>query len=201
MIKYNEFGEVLAVNGLITGHNFGTPLQDARPEKPEDNECYCEEKCTVTTAININLDAQPTKPGGSANFATGTVFISETVEIGVSSNKNYIIEHNLGYVPENILWFIERTDSLSSSSYLYGTRLAGFEYSSTSTYIYAMCLSKNSDDVKYKIYTVEDNASNVEGVRNAFSITDTTFNLVGETTYMRGAQYIPANSTVRWMAW
>ena len=63
MITYNEFGEVVAVNGIITGHNIGTPLQDATPEKPEDNDCYAEERCTITNACNTVLDAQPVGDG------------------------------------------------------------------------------------------------------------------------------------------
>lgn len=89
MITYNEFGEVVAVNGIITGHNIGTPMQDAKPEKPEDNECYAEERCTITNACNTVLDAQPKPSGGGAEIKTCTVrFIPHSFSDGWESFEN-----------------------------------------------------------------------------------------------------------------
>lgn len=81
-IKYNEFGEVISVNGIITGHHLGTPMQDATPDKPEDNELYATERNTVTRIPNSEetWENQPTPPGSSgcgASIETCTVTIAE----------------------------------------------------------------------------------------------------------------------------
>jgi hypothetical protein len=55
-IKYNEFGEVISVNGLTTGQHLGTPMQDAIAEKPEDNQAYSEELATITKCENTKVD-------------------------------------------------------------------------------------------------------------------------------------------------
>lgn len=57
-IKYNEWGEVVSVNGLTTGQHLGTPMQDALCT-PEDNAPYCEEHCTITRCCNTVEDLQP----------------------------------------------------------------------------------------------------------------------------------------------
>lgn len=60
-MKHNEFGEVISVNGLITGQRLGMPLQDATPANPEDNQPYATELNTKTRMANseINWDKQP----------------------------------------------------------------------------------------------------------------------------------------------
>ena len=59
MIKYNEFGEVISVNGIVTGQHLGAPMQDAIAEKPEDNKAYSTELSTVTRVANTIDDEQP----------------------------------------------------------------------------------------------------------------------------------------------
>lgn len=66
-INYNEFGEVISVNGITTGHHIGTPMQDAAAEKPEDNQAYGEELSTVTRVENVVEDEQPKPQGGGAS--------------------------------------------------------------------------------------------------------------------------------------
>ena len=67
-MKYNEFGEVISVNGLTTGQHLGTPLQDACPAKPEDNEPYAIAKQTVGNCENTPCDVQPTAKGGASSW-------------------------------------------------------------------------------------------------------------------------------------
>ena len=63
-IKYNEFGEVISVNGLTTGQHLGTPMQDALGTEQE-NAPYGEEVSTVTRAENNVEDKQPASGGTS----------------------------------------------------------------------------------------------------------------------------------------
>lgn len=67
-MKYNEFGEVISENGIITGQHLGTPMQDALAEKPEDNEPYAEERNTVTRISNSEdtWENQPESSSGSS---------------------------------------------------------------------------------------------------------------------------------------
>lgn len=66
-IKYNEFGEVISVNGLTTGQHLGAPMQDAKAEKPEDNQAYATQLNTVGRVENCIEDAQPAPVGGGGN--------------------------------------------------------------------------------------------------------------------------------------
>ena len=63
-IKFNDFGEVISVNGLTTGQHLGEPMQDAIAEKDSDNEAYGTQMNTVTRAANTVDDKQPTTSGG-----------------------------------------------------------------------------------------------------------------------------------------
>ena len=82
-IKYNEFGEVISVNGLTTGHHLGAPMQDAQAERPEDNEVYAIQHSTVTNCKNTIEDAKP-KPGGASswNDLEDKPFYEETTTVG-----------------------------------------------------------------------------------------------------------------------
>ena len=60
-IKYNEFGEVISVNGLTTGQHIGRPMQDAMAEKTEDNDVYATQHNTVTNCSNTVVNNQPRK--------------------------------------------------------------------------------------------------------------------------------------------
>ncbi len=82
-IKYNEFGEVISVNGLTTGQHLGAPMQDAQAERPEDNEVYATQSNTVTNCENTVEDAQPKPNGGgvtSWNDLTDKPFGTEITE-------------------------------------------------------------------------------------------------------------------------
>lgn len=61
--------EIKVVNGFVVGHHFGTPMQDATPAKPEDNEPYVAEKNTVThnTPPEEILEKQPVPMTGGAS--------------------------------------------------------------------------------------------------------------------------------------
>lgn len=71
-IKFNEFGEVISVNGITTGQHIGTPIQDALAELPEHNQAYSEEVFTVTSVENTIVDAQPTQPGSGSSGSGGS---------------------------------------------------------------------------------------------------------------------------------
>lgn len=58
-MKYNQFGEVVSVNGLTVGQHLGTPMQDALGSA-EDNAQYAIAKQTVTRNKNVIEDEQPT---------------------------------------------------------------------------------------------------------------------------------------------
>ena len=78
-IKYNEFGEVISVNGLTSGQHLGTPMQDALGSE-QDNQAYGEEKSTITRAENSVNDEQPTSGGSSKGLKlinTYTITIGE----------------------------------------------------------------------------------------------------------------------------
>ena len=70
-IKYNEFGEVISVNGITTGQHLGAPMQDAIAEKDSDNKAYATQVNTVTRVENCVDDAQPTAGGGSGGSGGG----------------------------------------------------------------------------------------------------------------------------------
>lgn len=109
-MRYNEFGEVISVNGLFTGHHLGTPLQDACPEKPEDNEPYAIAKQTIGNCKNTLCEVQPTPVGGidveilenlpvPLNFSGGNQTITAPDGTAV---KSAIIQKPDGLIPENI---------------------------------------------------------------------------------------------------
>jgi len=62
-IKYNQFGEVISVNGVTTGQRLGKPMQDAKPKKAEHNEAYAIAKKTVGNIKNVVDDKQPENIG------------------------------------------------------------------------------------------------------------------------------------------
>lgn len=105
-IKTNEFGEVISVNGITTGHHIGKPMQDAVPDRPEDNENYATELAVVTRNSNVNEDEQPMPTGGSGS-GSHYVIIDIDGKIKTSDGiydalKNYI--YNLDYVSVDVGW-------------------------------------------------------------------------------------------------
>lgn len=81
-IKYNEFGEVISVNGLTTGQHLGAPMQDAIAERPEDNEAYATERNTVTRNSNVNEDEQPnTAENAGGGSEVDAIFESSLVGV------------------------------------------------------------------------------------------------------------------------
>lgn len=75
-IKYNEFGEVISVNGITTGQHLGTPMQDAIGT-PEENKVYAEELATVTRCENTIDDNQPTHPTGPGSEVVDAVLYTK----------------------------------------------------------------------------------------------------------------------------
>ena len=68
-IKYNEFGEVISVNGLTTGHHLGAPMQDALGTE-EENSAYGTDLATIGSSENVVDDLQP-EQGGSGGGSGG----------------------------------------------------------------------------------------------------------------------------------
>ena len=113
-IKYNEFGEVISVNGITTGQHLGAPMQDAIAEKDSDNKAYATQVNTVTRAENCVDDAQPTAGGGSGGSGGGGMVIDfdnlpddkrafwesirEAVEAGIPVDGYYSASGGLGRV-------------------------------------------------------------------------------------------------------
>lgn len=85
-IKYNEFGEVISVNGLTTGHHIGAPMQDALGT-PDTNCAYAEEMATVTYCCNTIDDCQPTIPSGG-----GIIEVDELPTENIDPNAFYYLK-------------------------------------------------------------------------------------------------------------
>lgn len=82
-MKYNEFGEVISVNGITTGQHLGTPMQDAIGT-PEENSSYGVELSTVTRVGNTIDDLQPkTSTGG------GIIDVDELPTENINENAFY----------------------------------------------------------------------------------------------------------------
>lgn len=120
MIKYNQFGEVISVNGLTTGHHLGTPMQDAICKNSADNECYATERNTKTHCGNMVDDKQPEPISGGASswndlkdkpfYSNGIKmmplfegelisggeegFMSPQIVEGVNAGEDYTIKYN-----------------------------------------------------------------------------------------------------------
>lgn len=67
-----KYDEVNVVNGAVVGVFLGTPMQDATPDKPEDNEVYATERNTQTRQSNYedNLDNQPAPPASGGGVTS-----------------------------------------------------------------------------------------------------------------------------------
>lgn len=104
-IKRNEFGEVISVNGITTGHHIGKPMQDAVPDRPEDNENYATELAVVTRNSNVKEDEQPKPTGGGDK--TYYIFIDEVAKTVTATEGIYdaIIGLLNNSVPINIIVF------------------------------------------------------------------------------------------------
>lgn len=62
--------EINIVNGSVVGVHLGTPMQDATPDKPEDNLAHATELNTVTRVPNSEevWDEQPKPIGGASSW-------------------------------------------------------------------------------------------------------------------------------------
>ena len=78
-ITYNNQGEVIGVNGLITGQHIGTPMQDAQAAKAEDNATYAVARNVETRTDNsVDLwDDQPVPTGGAESNVMIVMFSNE----------------------------------------------------------------------------------------------------------------------------
>ena len=63
-IKYNQFGEVVSVNGLTTGHHIGAPMQDALGSEVDNSPYGVEKQVVRPTCKQTNDELQPTHPTG-----------------------------------------------------------------------------------------------------------------------------------------
>ena len=129
-IKYNKFGEVVSVNGIVTGQHLGAPMQDAKPKRPEDNDVYATEMSVQTTIPNSDelLEEQPKPSGGASSwndltdkpFYEETVTVNEPVNIQWDGNTNGLVNimaDNLCYCKISDLVFTEEEIKLMSVTY------------------------------------------------------------------------------------
>ena len=91
--------KVNIVNGAVVGIHLGTPMQDATPDRPEDNEAYATERNTETRLPNSNteenLEKQPEPMGGgvsSWNDLTDKPFYKEQGEVVVLAEQTVVTE-------------------------------------------------------------------------------------------------------------
>ena len=75
--------EVRIVNGSVVGVHLGAPMQDATPDKPEDNEQYATEANTVTRIPNgmESWDDQP-KAGGGGGTSEPDLILTVKSRVG-----------------------------------------------------------------------------------------------------------------------
>jgi hypothetical protein len=93
-IKYNQFGEVVSVNGIVTGQHIGKPMQDAVAERPEDNEPYAREQSIVTNFDNVDNDFVPFNVASSV-MTVNIDYSADTSSNVATSDKTYqeIMKH------------------------------------------------------------------------------------------------------------
>lgn len=136
--------------------------------------------------------------GGSGGFATGTIFFENQTELN-NNGDLCVVNHNLGYAPEHILWFVEKSESINSAGYLTGNRPGVFEYIAKDSYAFSYAMASSAE--RDFVYDLTDSALvSIEKMMAGLGITETTFNFLGYGRNM-GGQYIPANTTIRWIVW
>ena len=88
------------VNGLTTGVFLGTPMQDAVPDKPEDNEAFATERNTQSRLDNYkdSWETQPTgAPSGGNSGGSGGGAITSLPEGYPSSEIGDMVDLDLKY--------------------------------------------------------------------------------------------------------
>lgn len=114
-VKYNEFGEVISVNGLTTGQHLGAPMQDAIAEKPEDNEAYGTQFNTVTRVENTVDDKQPSSSAkGGSEAAVRLVYDASNKKMyldGKQPTKDEWVELAKKQVPLEIIYMSDLSEN------------------------------------------------------------------------------------------
>lgn len=131
--------------------------------------------------------------GAGGGVATGTMTFAENKDIRYGVN----VKHNLGYIPQNALWFVVDSTSVNGS-YLIGSRKAPFSYISPAVCTFCFSVSDSTTatrDIGYSFYT-----SSATGIYAAAKATETEIRLFANATDVPYA-IIPAGSTVRWLVW
>lgn len=127
--------------------------------------------------------------GSGGGMATGTLTFAEETSTSLATTVN----HNLGYVPSNILWFVEESTSVNSSGYLQGGRIGAFEYNTKNHYILVTSLSSGVGANVY--YMIRSN-----NIYDKCGATETDIKIFYYHN-SRVTAKVPSGSTIRWMVW
>ena len=75
--------KVNVVNGMVTGIFLGSPMQDATPDKPEDNAPFAIERNTVSRLSNYEaaLEKQPTTGGADSQAIVNAILDGSITEL------------------------------------------------------------------------------------------------------------------------
>lgn len=151
----------------------------------------------VTTHLGAILEHCGGSSGGG--IANGTMYFGS--EQGISTNSDIKLVHNLGYVPQNVLWFI--VDSTSTSNgYLVGARKCAFEYISSTRCISFDCSSSSATATTNMGCYIKDMTAYAEEDRLLTHLQpNETDCLIFVKHSARASATIPAGSTIMWMVW
>lgn len=135
--------------------------------------------------------------GGGENITTGTVTFSEPR--GLATNPAYILIHEHGRIPNNILWFIKESTSVNESNNLIGSYKASFEY--ISPQMYSFVGSSNSSTTNYaNMFHLFKIGTTAEYIYSSLEADEHTIKLFVPNGYRTGS-IIPATSTIQWFVW
>ena len=135
--------------------------------------------------------------GRGAGFATGTLTFNNLQ----STASDLTVTHNLGFVPDHILWFIIETEAKSSDKFYANNRPVSFEYISQEAYL-TNCninVGSNSSATNTFNYYIKTSGKALNIINNAGANEETIklFFPHGSRTLSK----IPASSTIRWIIW
>lgn len=135
--------------------------------------------------------------GGGENIATGTITFPEGQYTG--GGTAYILIHELGRIPNNILWFIKESTSVNESNQLIGAYKVSFEY--ISPQMYSWVGSSNSSTTAYaNMYHSFKIGTIAEIIYSSLEADEHTIKLFVANGYRPGST-IPATSTIQWFVW
>ena len=135
--------------------------------------------------------------GGGENITTGTVTFSEPR--GLATNPAYILIHEHGRIPNNILWFIKESTSVNESNNLIGSYKASFEYISSQLYLHVTSSNSSTTIANNMSYTFETGIKS-EAVYSSLEADEHTIKIFSPNSH-RASSIIPATSTIQWFVW